>query len=75
MVNFLARTHPSLTAPPLVMGRAWASWIVELVDARTPLTVLAAAAGVDSLHALSRLMLYFAPVEAGEAEAILRGPA
>jgi hypothetical protein len=56
VVNFLSRATPGLTAPPLVMGRARSSWVVDLADAHVPITALVAAAGVDSLHALSRLM-------------------
>lgn len=73
VVNFLARATASLTAPPLVMGRARASWIVELVDANVPLTALVAASGVDSLHALSRLMPHFTVLSAQQAATALRG--
>lgn len=71
--NFLARTKSNATAPNLSMGRARATWIVELVDANVPLTVLVAAAGVDSLHAFSRLMPYFSTAAADAAAKALRG--
>ena len=74
MVNFVDRARPSLSAPRLVMGRARATWIVELVDAGSPITVLVAAAGVESLHALSRFMPYFATLNPDAAAAWLRGP-
>lgn len=75
VVNFIDRAKPSLSAPRLVMGRARAAWIVELVDAGTPITVLVAAAGIESLHALSRFMPHFATLEPDAAAAWLRGPA
>jgi hypothetical protein len=73
VTNFLDRTRPSTEALRLVMGRARATWIVELINAQVPLPVLVAAAGVDSLHALSRLMPHVAVVGADEAARFLRG--
>jgi hypothetical protein len=43
------------------------------VDANVPLTTLVAAAGVDSLHAFSRLMPYFSSATADAAAKALRG--
>jgi hypothetical protein len=73
VTNFLARTRRSPTAPTLSMGRARSTWIVDLVDANVRLTALVAAAGVDSLHAFSRLMPYFKVSPAHEAARALRG--
>lgn len=73
VANFLARAHTPPGSLRLSMGRARATWIVELVDANVPLTTLIAAAGVDTLHALSRLMPYFAPTDPGTARLLLRG--
>jgi len=73
VTNFLARTRTPPGIPRLVMARARASWIVEHVDANTPLSVLIAAAGVDTLHALSRFMPYFTPLGADDAQGALRG--
>jgi hypothetical protein len=73
VANFLARAHTPLGAPRLSMGRARSTWIVELVDANIPLTTLIAAAGVDTLHGLSRLMPYFAPADPDIARQLLRG--
>ena len=73
ITNFLARTRTPPGTARLVMARARASWIVELVDAGVPLTALVAAAGVESLHALSRFMPYFEPLGADDAQAALRG--
>lgn len=73
VTNFLARTRRSPTAPTLSMGRARSTWIVELVDANVRLTSLVAAAGVDSLHAFSRLLPYFKVSPAHEAAKALRG--
>lgn len=75
VTNFLARTRSQPDVPRLSMGRARASWIIDLVDERIPLTALVAAAGVESLHALSRLMPYFTPVGPDLAEQSLRGHA
>lgn len=74
VTNFLARTKPNATAPNLSVARARVTWIVELVDANVPLTTLVAAAGVDSLHAFSRLMPYFSTATADAAAKALRGP-
>ncbi len=73
VTNFLSRARLQPDAPRLSMGRARASWIVDLVDERIPLTALVAAAGVESLHALSRLMPYFTPADPALAEQSLRG--
>lgn len=73
VTNFLARTHTASGTPRLVMGRARASWIVDHIDNNTPLTVLVAAAGVDTLHALSRFMQYAKPLDPDAARDALWG--
>ena len=74
VTNFLARTHTEQDAPRLVMARARASWIVEHIDNNTPLSALIAASGVDTLHAFSRFMQYFTPLDPDAAQEALRGP-
>ncbi|MEZ0106331.1 hypothetical protein ABH920_000312 [Catenulispora sp. EB89] len=73
VTNFLARTKTSAAVPRLSMGRLRATWLVDLIDSGVALPTIVAAAGVDSLHALSRLMPYVAPVDADTAAAALRG--
>lgn len=74
VTNFLARTHSAPDTPRLMMARARASWIVDHVDGNTPLSALIAASGVDTLHAFSRFMQYFAPLDPDAAQDALRGP-
>ncbi|WP_308122127.1 hypothetical protein [Streptomyces sp. TRM70350] len=73
VTNFLARTQPSPNVPRLVMGRLRSTWLVELLEERLPITVIVAAAGVDTLHSLSRILPYLNPVPADEAARLLRG--
>lgn len=58
--------------PRLVMGRCRATWLVERMNVPIPLTVLLAAAGLDSLHALSRLVPHLKTVGAAQAATTLR---
>lgn len=73
VTNFLARTKPSQGVPRLVMGRLRTTWLVDLFNARLPITVIVAAAGVDTLHGLSRVLPYLAGIPADEAARLLRG--
>ncbi|MGP4086955.1 hypothetical protein [Streptomyces sp. KR55] len=73
VTNFLDRTKPSPDAPRLVMGRLRSTWLVELFEERLPITVIVAAAGVDTLHGLSRILPFLNPVPADEAARLLRG--
>ncbi|MGW1225894.1 hypothetical protein [Streptomyces sp. NPDC002530] len=58
--------------PRLVMGRCRATWLVERMNIPIPLPVLLAAAGLDSLHALSRLLPYLKGTSAEQAHTTLR---
>ncbi|MFE2718790.1 hypothetical protein ACFXKI_44430 [Streptomyces mirabilis] len=73
VTNFLARSQPSPNAPRLVMGRLRSNWLVELFEERLPITVIVAAAGVDTLHGLSRILPFLPAVTAEEAARLLRG--
>lgn len=75
VTNFLARTAKDPACPPLVQGRARATWLVGLIDEGVRLPVIVAAAGVDTLHALSRIMPFVRPVPTPEAGSQLRGEA
>ncbi|MFF7601073.1 hypothetical protein [Streptomyces mirabilis] len=73
VTNFLARSQPSPNAPRLVTGRLRSNWLVELFEERLPITVIVAAAGVDTLHGLSRILPFLPAVTAEEAARLLRG--
>ncbi|MFG2027180.1 hypothetical protein [Streptomyces sp. NPDC048825] len=73
VTNFLDRTKPSSEVPRLVMGRLRSTWLVELFEERLPITVIVAAAGVDTLHGLSRILPFLSAVPADEAARLLRG--
>ncbi|MER5909838.1 hypothetical protein ABT124_04860 [Streptomyces sp. NPDC001982] len=73
VTNFLARTQPSPSVPRLVMGRLRSNWLVELFEERLPITVIVAAAGVDTLHGLSRILPFLSALPADEAARLLRG--
>ncbi|MEU0407933.1 hypothetical protein ABZ307_08905 [Streptomyces griseorubiginosus] len=73
VTNFLSRTQPSPHVPRLVMGRLRSTWLAELFEERLPITVIVAAAGVDTLHGLSRILPFLNPVSAEEAARLLRG--
>ncbi|MFD7417527.1 hypothetical protein ACFVZ3_39825 [Kitasatospora purpeofusca] len=72
VTNFTARTTPDSRVPRLVMGRCRATWIVERMDVPVPIPVLLAAAGLDSLHALSRFLPHLRGTSPDAAAAILR---
>lgn len=73
VTNFLDRTQPSPHVPRLAMGRLRSNWLVELFEERLPITVIVAAAGVDTLHGLSRILPFLRAVPAEEAARLLRG--
>lgn len=72
--NFVARTHKVPGCPPLIQARARSTWLIDLINAQLPLPVLVAAAGVETLHALSRFLPYATPTSADAAAQFLRGP-
>ncbi|MFJ4851524.1 MULTISPECIES: hypothetical protein [unclassified Streptomyces] len=73
VTNFLSRTRRSHDFPRLVMGRLRATWLLELFEERLPITVIVAAAGVDTLHGLSRILPFLPGVSPTDAAALLRG--
>ncbi|MCE7005053.1 hypothetical protein LWC34_19795 [Kibdelosporangium philippinense] len=70
--NFLARAHRGPTTPPVKLSRLRDTWIVEHLTAGTPLPVLVAAAGLDGLSSLDRLLPHLPSVGADRAEKHLR---
>ncbi|SCK15230.1 hypothetical protein [Streptomyces sp. WMMB 322] len=73
VTNFLDRTKRSQDVPRLVMGRLRSTWLATLFNERVPITVIVAAAGVDTLHGLSRVLPFLSSPSAEEAAALLRG--
>jgi len=72
VTNFLARTTKDPASPPLQVGRARATWLVGLIDEGLPLPVILAAAGMETLHGLTRVLPYLQPVPADRAAKLLR---
>ncbi|WP_329069946.1 hypothetical protein [Streptomyces sp. NBC_01429] len=72
ITDLVYRTNQDPRVPRLVMGRCRATWLVERMNVPIPLPVLLAAAGLDSLHALSRLLPYLAGTSAEQAHTVLR---
>ncbi|HEX4700654.1 MAG TPA: hypothetical protein VH352_00865, partial [Pseudonocardiaceae bacterium] len=70
--NFLARAHRGPATPPVKVGRLRDTWIVEHLAAGTPLPVLVAAAGLDGLSSLDRLLPHLPVVGPERAERHLR---
>ncbi|MFD0200063.1 MULTISPECIES: hypothetical protein [Saccharothrix] len=70
--NFLARAHRGPTTPPVRLSRLRDTWIIEHLVAGTPLPVLAAAAGLDGLSSLDRLLPHLPGVNAARARRHLR---
>jgi len=73
VTNFLSRTHPATGTVSLRTSRLRATWLVSLIDAGLPLTAIVGAAGVKSLHGLSRLMPHVSRVDPADAAQLLRG--
>lgn len=73
VTNFLDRTKPSQDVQRLSVTRLRSTWLVGLFNDRVPITVIVAAAGVDTLHGLSRILPYLDAVPADEAAVLLRG--
>ncbi|MEU6750062.1 hypothetical protein ABZ914_27935 [Spirillospora sp. NPDC046719] len=73
VTNFVARAHSAPRTPQLKMARLRATWLVELIETNVPLHIIVAAAGLDTLHGLSRVLPHVRPIAAGEASTILRG--
>ncbi|TMR40618.1 hypothetical protein [Actinomadura geliboluensis] len=73
VTNFLARTHAAPGVAPLKTSRLRATWLVGLIDAGVPLTVIVSAAGLDTLHSLTRLLPFVRTADPGQAATLLRG--
>lgn len=73
VTNFIARTKTSPGTPPLVMGRARATWLVDAIEARMHLPTLMAAAGLTTLRSIDRIMPYVRNLTAEQAAAALKG--
>ena len=63
---------PEGDAPKLSMQRLRVTWIVQLLDDRVPLNVIADAAGVQA-DVLGRYVPSMVPCATDEADAFLRG--
>ncbi|QKW32672.1 hypothetical protein HUT06_00325 [Actinomadura sp. NAK00032] len=72
VTNFVSRAQPSAGTPALRTSRLRATWLASLVEAGLPLKVIVAAAGLETLHGLSRLMPHIGAVEISEAARLLR---
>ncbi|MBB5122742.1 hypothetical protein AF335_05015 [Streptomyces eurocidicus] len=72
VTDLIYRATPDARVPRLVLGRCRATWLVERMDIPLPLPVLLAAAGLDSLHALSRFLPYLQGTSAEQAHTTLR---
>ncbi|GAB3497150.1 hypothetical protein [Amycolatopsis cihanbeyliensis] len=70
--NLLARAHGSPTTPPVKVARLRDTWLAEHLAAGTPLPVLVAAAGLDGLSSLDRLLPHLPTVAPTRAERHLR---
>jgi hypothetical protein len=64
--------RPPGNCPALSTRRLRASWLAELLDAGVPLPVLAAAAGIDDLSALTRLLRHLGQARPEQAADHLR---
>lgn len=73
VTNFIARTHPAPGTPPLKTTRLRATWLVGLIETGLPLQVIIAAAGLETLHSLSRILPYLAGIDPATAAQLLRG--
>lgn len=72
VTHFLARAKFSPGTPPLVMGRARATWLVDAIEARMHLPTLMAAAGLTTLRSIDRILPYIRNLPADDAAAALR---
>ncbi|MEO5876280.1 MAG: hypothetical protein ABIS86_21745 [Streptosporangiaceae bacterium] len=73
VTNFLSRAHPAASTPAMKTTRLRTTWLVGLIDAGLPLPVIISAAGLETLHGLSRILPYCRPTGPAEAAVLLRG--
>lgn len=71
--NYVTKFAKPELCPPLSAQRCRATWIVQHLTDRTPVAVLIAAAGVDTLHALSRYLVFVLDMSDEEKVSYLRG--
>lgn len=71
--SLVSRARKSPEAPALRSRRMRTTWLVDLIESRVALTTIVAAAGIDSLDALSPVLPFIASAEAADAERQLRG--
>ncbi|MEH0420191.1 hypothetical protein [Streptomyces sp. B21-083] len=72
VTNFLARTKIPPGCPPLVMGRARATWLVDAIEARMHLPTLMAAAGLTTLRSIDRVLPHVRNLSPDQAAAALK---
>ncbi|GAA0966127.1 hypothetical protein [Actinocorallia libanotica] len=73
VTNFVSRAHPAPDTPALKTTRLRATWLVALINAGLPLPVIVAAAGLQTLHGLSRILTHVHNVGPEVAATLLRG--
>lgn len=71
--SLVSRARKSPDAPPLKVRRMRTTWLVDLIESRVALTTIVAAAGIDSLDALSPVLPYLSSADVTEAERQPRG--
>lgn len=72
VTNFLARTKKPPGTPPLVIGRARATWLVDAIEARMHLPTLMAAAGLTTLRSIDRVLPHVRNLSPDQAAAALK---
>ncbi|MFE5602554.1 hypothetical protein ACFQ8O_25595 [Streptomyces coelicoflavus] len=70
--NFLARANKPPGTPPLVIGRARATWLVDAIEARMHLPTLMAAAGLTALRSIDRVLPHVRILSPDQAAAALK---
>lgn len=73
VTNFIARSQSAPDTPPLKTTRLRSTWLVDLIEAGLPLPVIVAAAGLGTLHSLSRVLPYVRGADPASAVHLLRG--
>lgn len=72
VTNFLARAKKPPGTPPLVIGRARATWLVDAIEARMHLPTLMAAAGLTTLRSIDRVLPHVRNLSPDQAAAALK---
>ena len=71
--SLVARSHRDTCLVGFSQGRLRIGWLVELIEQPVRLDALAAAAGLTSLHSLSRVLRHVRGCDADTATRLLRG--